>query len=156
MKIITTTLVAVCLTLGTFGAVTAEQRSGVNVGAELPPKIRGLLIKEMLGIDAASQQILSALAQGQHALVAAKAQQIHDSFILAQEMSAEDEQILHDTVPEGFLALDTAFHGLSDSLAEAARSEDSERQLQEFTKLTQACVACHSQYATERFPGLQP
>lgn len=154
MKMITTALAATCLTLGVLSTATAEQNTGVNVGAELPPNIRALLIEEMLGIDEASKKIHSALVQGQHEIVAEQAQKIHDSFIMDQQMTEEDKQILHDTVPEGFLALDQSFHKLSSDLADAARQEDTGAQLEQFSKLTESCVGCHNQYATERFPGL--
>lgn len=154
MKVITKVLAATCLTLGVLGTVTAENNTGVNVGAELPPNIRALLIEEMLGVDEASKKIHSALVQGQHEIVAEQAQKIHDSFIMEQQMTEEDTQILLDTAPKAFLALDESFHELSSALADAARKEDTEAQLSKFTELTQSCVGCHKQYANERFPGL--
>lgn len=124
------------------------------VGPELTPKLRGLLIKEMVQIDQAMQEIFSAIVRGQHATVADKGQAIHDSFILKQSLTKEDRQDLKAAVPPEFLQMDAHLHELSASLAEAGRSEDTPRQLELFSRMTDACVACHSTYTTDRFPGL--
>lgn len=154
MKMMAMTLASTVLAIGVFTTAIAEQPADTNVGSQLPPKIRGLLIQEMQGILEASQQIQAALVQGHHETVARKAQAIHDSFIMDQQMTAEDKQTLRDTVPKAFLQRDEALHELSASLAEAARSQDTKRELQQFSEMTQACVDCHSKYATGRFPGL--
>jgi cytochrome c553 len=124
------------------------------VSPDLTPKLQELLRKEMLSIEGASQQILSYLIAGDDARVAELAQQIHDSFILKQSMTPEDKQDLIAAVPEGFVSRDRAFHGMSKALAEAARDGDRARQNEEFGKMLGACTACHSAYATDRFPKL--
>lgn len=134
--------------------LSAEQSVGSNVGEQLPPKVRDLLIQEMQAILEASQQIQAAIVQGDHETVAGEGQAIHDSFIMEQQMTAEDEEAFLAIVPEAFLERDEALHELSAELAEAGRDRDTTRQLQHFFKLTQNCVDCHSLYATSRFPGL--
>lgn len=125
------------------------------VGPELTPKLRSLLIKEMVQIEQAMQDIFSAIIRGQHATVADKGQAIHDSFILKQSLTKEDRQDLKAAVPAEFLQMDAHLHELSASLAEAGRSEDTPRQLELFDRMADACVACHSTYTTDRFPGLE-
>ena len=138
----------------TAGSATAAEKvsTGVAVGSELPPEIKALLVKEMQAVLAATQTIVEAMVQGQHEIIAEKAQAIHDSFILKQEMSAEDRQVLLDTVPPAFVKKDRAFHELSARLAEAARQKDVVLQQAIFSQMINACVVCHSSHAADRFP----
>lgn len=154
MNTIITALAFALLGLGTLASASAEQSNGINIGEQLPPKVRGLLIEEMLGILGASQTIQSAIVQGEHEIVAKEAQAIHDSFIMAQEMTEEDEQALLAAVPEDFLVQDEALHKLSEELAEAARNKDTALQVQHFNQMIEDCVQCHKEYASARFPGL--
>ena len=141
------------LAMGASAAAGTKQTAGINVGAELPPKLRTLLIQEMQAIDEASQQIHAAIVQGHHETVALKAQAIHDSFIMAQQMTPADEAALLAAVPKAFLASDEELHELSARLAEAGRTRDTARQMQLFSEMTKGCVGCHTAYATARFPG---
>lgn len=154
MKTTTIVIVFALLGFGTLATANAEQSSGINIGEQLPPKVRGLLIEEMLGILDASQKIQAAIVQGDHQTVAKQAQAIHDSFIMAQEMTEEDESALLAVVPEDFLVQDEALHKLSEELAEAARDKNTTLQLQQFNQMIEGCVRCHSDYASARFPGL--
>ena len=99
--------------------------------------------------------IHSAMVMGQHESVAANAQQIHDSFILQQELSEQDRKDLMSAVPEGFIKLDKEFHKLAASLAEAGRNEDTKEQHKLFSKMTGNCIQCHSKYVSDRFPGVK-
>ncbi|SDG01013.1 Cytochrome C' [Limimonas halophila] len=123
------------------------------VGPKLPAKVRGLLIQEMNAVLDATHDILDALVRGRDEVVAEKAQAIHDSFILKQEMTAADRRAFRDAVPEAFVARDKAFHELTADLAEAARDRDRARQHRLFRDMTEACTACHARYAPNRFPG---
>ncbi len=124
------------------------------VGSRMPPKLRGLLIQEMLALLDASKQIMEALMRGQNDLVARNAKAIHDSFILEQGMSDSDRQAFHDSVPHAFIERDQALHDLSERLANAAREGDQLAQRKLFTEMLNACVACHAAHATDRFPNL--
>lgn len=136
-----------------FGTLAAEAPSASAVGASLPPEVRALLIQEMNAILAASQDILDALVRGEDALVAERAQAIHDRFIMHEQMTAADREALHHAVPDAFLERDRAFHALSAQLAEAARAGDEDRQRRLFSEMIEACTGCHSRYASDRFPG---
>lgn len=139
---------AACIALG--GLALAQ--SAEPVSPKLTPKLQDLLRKEMLSINDASQQILAAMVTGDDARVAELAQQIHDSFILRQSMTPEDKADLMAAVPEGFVQQDRAFHKISAALAQAARGGDQARQQEHFSRMIEACSACHAQYATDRFP----
>ena len=138
-----------------FGVSSVAMAQEVKpVSPELTAKLRDLLRKEMLSIETASKQILSALIAGEDEHVAELAQQIHDSFILKQSMTAEDKKDLMGAVPENFVTRDRAFHKIAAALAEAGREGDRAGQHMEFGRMIDACSACHVLYATDRFPKL--
>jgi len=124
------------------------------VGPKLTPKLQDLLRQEMAQVLAASQDILGAVVAGDHAMVAERAQQIHDSFILQQSLIEQDREDLMAAVPPEFVELDRAFHQMSGELAAAGRAEDATREVATFNQMTDTCVACHGRFAADRFPGL--
>lgn len=146
----------IMLCLSSPSVFAADDDNEARVGSNLPPRIRGLLIREMVAVLDASQKIVDALVRGQDALVAQHAQAIHDSFILEQEMSEADMETLVASVPQSFLEKDEAFHKLSADLAAAAREGNREKQLDLFNILINSCVDCHVQHAQDRFPDLAP
>lgn len=135
--------------------VAASAQGADPVGPALTPKLRSLLQQEMQHVLQAHQQILTAMVMGDHAGVADKAQQIHDSFILEQSLTPQDIEDLEKAVPEQFMALDRAFHELALSLVQAANADDAQHEVRYFNEMTNACVECHSQFVTDRFPGLK-
>ena len=143
--------------IGIFLLLTAASSAADQpVGPKLTSKLRDLLRQEMASVLLASQDILGALAIGDHAIVAEQAQQIHDSFILQQSLTEQDKQDLMAAVPPEFVALDRAFHETSAELAAAARAENVADELSTFAQMTEACIACHGRFAPDRFPGLAP
>lgn len=145
---------AAMILLLTSSAALAEP-SPADVGPDLPPKIRALLIKEMNAILGATQTVLGALVRGQHQVVAEQAKAIHESFILKQAMTETDRRALLNAVPQAFVERDRSFHALSAELAEAAKRRDSREQQRLLAELVQACVECHAQHAAGRFPGFE-
>ncbi len=129
-----------------------ESKSDHAIGSQLPDSIRSLLIEEMQAITQGMSQILLGLVSANHELVAQQAQNIHDSFIMAQKMTDEQNRILKNTLSPAFIEKDQAFHQLSAELAEAARAGNTQQQLQYYQSMQAACVACHQQHATDRFP----
>lgn len=141
--------VAVILALAT----PAESAEPQPVGPKLTPKLRKLLAEEMRAVNHASQQIVAALAAGDHAAVAKSAQQIHDSFILEKRLTDKDRHDLEAAVPPAFLELDGAFHVTAAKLAETARHKDIELQAYYFGRILEMCQTCHSKFASDRFPA---
>lgn len=136
------------------GSATAQEIKPIS--PNLTPKLQDMLRQEMLSIEDASKDILSALIAGEDGRVAELAQRIHDSFIMKQSMTPEDKQDLMAAAPKDFISRDQAFHALSAELAQAARDGDRSAQQQKFGRMIEACAACHAVYATDRFPGLLP
>lgn len=122
------------------------------VTPKLTDKLRQLLQEEMRAVQGAMTSIHSAMVMGQHAAVAERAQQIHDSFILQQSLTEQDRADLMSAVPTGFIDLDKEFHKLAASLADAGRNEDTKEQRILFSKMTRSCIECHGTYVSDRFP----
>jgi len=118
------------------------------------PELRQLLQQEMQALKEAMAVLSQALPQGEWHAVAETAGQIHDSFIFQQKLTAKDRETLHQTLPEGFIRQDRAFHQQARKLQHAAESQDAELSLFYYSKMLESCVACHSQFATHRFPSL--
>lgn len=133
------------------GAAYAKETGAV--GPKLTPKLRGLLVEEMKSVKQATGQILDALVVGDHALVADMGNRIHESFILKQKLTKQDEKDLVAAVPPEFLKMDADFHTAAKKLAVAAEAKDYELQRFYFGRLVESCQACHSQYVTDRFPA---
>ncbi len=141
---------AVLLALAILPAESAEPQP---VGPKLTPKLKKLLAEEMRAVNHASQQIVAALAAGDHAAVAKAAQQIHDSFILEKKLTDKDKHDLETAVPPAFLDLDGAFHLMAARLAESARYKDGDLETHYFGRMLEMCQTCHSRFASDRFPG---
>ncbi len=144
-------LLFISLLVLAFNGCSPEQ-SAEPVAPKLAPKIQDLLRKEMVSINDASQEIFAALIAGDDERVALLAQQIHDSFILEQSMTAEDKAHLMAVAPKGFLEMDKNFHEISAALARAASAGNKPLQQLQFGRMIEACTSCHAQYATDQFP----
>lgn len=133
------------------------RRPGPEVNPlDLPPKLAGLLRREMIELDTGMHTLHSALVRGDGERAAETAQKIHDSFILKRELSKEELKTLVSQLPKDFVKRDRALHETSAELAEAARQDDFETAAERYGEMTRACVGCHSAHAAERFPGMAP
>ena len=108
----------------------------------------------MHSISEAMGRIHTAVLTGDHATVAEEARNIHDSFVLAQELTEAQRTEIGTTLPAGFVAADRAFHELSGKLMQAGEQNDPALERLWFEEMTRACQACHQEYAPGRFPGL--
>ena len=117
----------------------------------LSPEIRVLLQKEMRAIEGGMKVIVSANAAGDTEQIARIARQIQDGFILKQHLTKYQKHELHSKLPPGFLKRDKEFHYMAGMLAHVAEKNKSELVGFYYSKLFEACVSCHSVYATHRF-----
>lgn len=141
-----------------FAGIAVAQEStsnNVDVGDELPPHVRTLLIQEMQAVLTATQTVMEGIVKGQHEIVAEQAEGIHNSIILKQKMTPADREAFKAVVPDAFVQRDRAFHQLSADLAKAARAEDQVQERVLFGQMVEACAGCHSEYARGRFSGLK-
>lgn len=119
---------------------------------ELPDSLLSALRAEMQQIEAAMGSLLSQLAQAQAAPAAATARNIENTFILKQELSEAALQQLVSLLPGPFLTLDRGFHENAARLATAAEKGDFNGAIDLYNQMSRACINCHQQYATKRFP----
>ncbi|PPK50378.1 cytochrome c [Marinobacter persicus] len=135
-------------------AVSTSSLAAEPVTPKLTDKLSRLLQEEMRSVQTAMGTIHSGMVMGQHEAVATNAQKIHDSFILQQKLTDQDRKDLMSAVPKGFIKLDKEFHKLAASLAEAGKNQNTAEQREIFDKMTGNCIQCHSQYVSDRFPGV--
>ena len=80
---------------------------------------------------------------------------IHDSYILKQKLTKAQAEELHRTLPVSFQEMDQVLHRYAAKLARAAKNKNAELTVFYFYKMTDACLGCHTRYATHRFPDLK-
>ena len=142
------------LVLFALTAVSATAGNEGPVGPRLTPKLKELIVQEMQLVLQASGQIYMAIVTGDHETVATQAIKIHDSFIMKRSLTEQDKKDLIEAVPPAFIALDAKLHETAARLAHAAEQKDVELETVFFAKMTEACVSCHTAYASDRFPSL--
>lgn len=151
--------VAAAVVTAGFAINPVNAKEAAPIGPKLTPRLKQMLSEEMLSVKQASKQILDGLIVGDHSLVAAQAQQIHDSFILARALTEQDKKDLMKAAAPEFLVLDGQFHATAKKLSEAALHKDYELQRFYYSRLVDSCQTCHTQFATDKFPafsGAQP
>ena len=135
---------------------TAQHEHAAPAGKpaiEFSAELTALLSEEMLAIEQGIGTLMTAMAAGEWPRVAETAEKIEKSYILAQRLTAEQREELERALPPRFKSLDSVFHRAAGRLAKAARERDAELAVFHSYKLMEACVECHSAYASERFPG---
>lgn len=116
--------------------------------------LQSLLGEEMVAIENGMKSLVPAIASGEWEKVASIAQNISNSFIMKQKLTTAQKDELHRALPSQFIEMDQDFHNSAGMLAHAAGMKNADVVNFYFFKLNSACVACHSKYATQRFPGL--
>ena len=141
---------------GSTMAGNEDHTAGRQAGNEihLPADLRHLLRQEMVAIENAMKTLIPAISSGDWGAVNAIAQKISDSFIMKQKLTPAQKEELHRVLPHRFIEMDQDFHSSAGMLAHAAEMKNADVVNFYFYKLNNACVECHSQYATQRFPGL--
>lgn len=140
--------------LGTPSVLLAQTPDATLATEALSPSTRSLLIQEMQVLAAAVGRIHRAMVMGEHRTVAAESKAIHDSFVLAKELSESQRREIQTRLPPRFVSADQNFHELSARLVNAATQEDVRLERFWFDEMTRACLACHQTFAGKRFPGL--
>jgi hypothetical protein len=124
-----------------------------NVGVEgLSTEVRTVLTQEMVVVDLAMKNIISANAEGDLEKIASIAKQIKDSFILKKSLTKHQKHELHSKLPIDFINQDKEFHYMAGMLEHAADMKKSELINFYYSKLFEACSSCHKVHAKHRFP----
>lgn len=130
---------------------------GHSSGIEsLSPELRELLKKEMQALQNGMMSVIPAYTSGDWSEIESIAHKMKSSYILKQSLTDEQVKELHTSLPESFIKLDQKFHYLSGMLEHAAKNEKIELIGFYFSKLSESCVSCHTQYATHKFPAFAP
>lgn len=135
------------------GHATKEEHSGVEA---LSPELREVLKKEMLALEKGMMSVIPAYISGDWNEIENIAHKMKGSYILKQSLTDAQANELHTVLPESFIALDHQFHYLAGMLEHAAKNEKAELVGFYFSKLSEACVSCHTQYAAHKFPAFSP
>lgn len=88
--------------------------------------------------------------------MAEEARNIHDSFVLQQELFNAQRKELGTELSPDFIKADQAFHVLAERLAQAGEHGNPALERLWFQEMTRSCQACHTDYAGALFPGLVP
>lgn len=121
---------------------------------DVSPELKKILTEEMKAIQKGMQELIPAMASGDGLKVAEIGAKLEGSYIMAQKLSPKQMEELHQGLPEGFVAMDEEFHHFAGALTHAAYMKHWDMVALFYSKLTEACVNCHSAYAAEKFPGL--
>ena len=118
----------------------------------LSPELRALLKQEMLAIQEGMKNIVPAFASGNLKEVSGIAGKISKSFILKQKITDSQKHELHQKLPKGFILKDQQFHKDAGMLEHVSKKGHTELVGFYYSKLLESCIACHSEYASHRFP----
>lgn len=131
-----------------------DKKVGVLTGVEsLSPELRGLLSTEMKALEKGMISVIPAYIAGDWKTIEDIGVKMKNSYILRQHITKKQIAELHSVLPPSFIKLDKEFHYFAGMLSHAAKKQKSELVGFYFSKLSESCVSCHSQYATHRFSG---
>lgn len=119
---------------------------------KLSPGTTELLVQEMRELQTGMNKIVPALVAGKWQEIVSIGNQMKDSYIMKKSLTREQMHELHLSLPEEFQKLDHSFHESAGLLAQAASKQNYEQASYYYFKMTEACVNCHTLYATHKFP----
>lgn len=123
-----------------------------NSVSSLPPELQQLFSKEMVKLKQGMNEIMDAYVAGKWDEIVPIAKKMENSYVLRQGLSQDQMHELHSKLPKEFLKLDEKFHYYSGMLAHVSEKKKAELIGFYFSKMSEACVSCHSLYATKKFP----
>lgn len=131
--------------------------NGENSGiAALSPELRELFSREMVELQNGLVAIMPLYISGNLSEVATIARKMESSYVLKKNLSKSQVHELHSKLPSSFIELDKQFHYLAGMLEHVANMEKIELVGFYISKMSEACLGCHAEYATHRFPALAP
>lgn len=153
MRLIKNILLTSCCVLVLQGSViAAPAKQPLQLSAELMDLLRA----EMQALLGAVQTIPAGIATADWHRVAETSTKAGASYILAQKLTPQQRHELKTRLPDVFKHLDAAFHDEAEKLAAAAMQHDAQLSSFHYYRMLETCTACHTVYATTRFPGFAP
>ncbi|GEM_PF-620891 len=120
----------------------------------IPQEIKTLITQEMQALQQGMRELVPAIVSGNWSQLEGIGRQMRDSYIIKQKLTKAQKKVLHAALPEAFKKADQAFHRSAGMLSDAAKERNMEQVVFYYSEMTTACVNCHSQHATARFPAL--
>ena len=142
-------LILSILPLFSYAKSNTEKVSGVS---DLSIELKALFSQEMFALQEGLQQITKAYISGNWSTIESIALKMEQSYILKQNLTNQQMHQLHSLLSPSFLKLDGEFHYLAGMLNHSAKMKKVEMIGFYLSKMSETCVGCHSQYATEKFP----
>jgi hypothetical protein len=154
----------VSLTLAALlaGPFTACDRGPSIGGGEVPPdpalagvdaRYRLMLRQEMVQVEATARRLASHLVRGESELAAGAAAAIRDTLVLERSLTPAQREELRQQLPPGYRQHEEDFRRTAGALSAVAAAGDLEEGARLYGRLLDTCLACHSRYASGRFPG---
>lgn len=140
----------------------AENKEHDPVGSNLSgvinlsPELRNLFSQEMRHLQAGMIEIYPMYISGDWAGIIPVAKKMENSYVMKQSLTKKQMHELHSKLSNEFIELDQKFHYLSGMLGHAAKMKKPELVGFYFTKMNEACLSCHTKFATHKFPALLP
>ena len=135
------------------GSAVADESGTAPGEIQVSQELRDLLWAEMQEVAAASQAIPMYLATGDWLSVQRAGEQLRATYVMQKSLSEAQREELREKLPGQFKQLDLEFHERATKLAAAAADKDPELIAFHYYRMLETCVACHSAFATSRFPG---
>ncbi|MCF6193788.1 MAG: hypothetical protein L3J46_05595 [Kangiellaceae bacterium] len=126
-----------------------ESKTGIQ---NLSPKLQTLCKLEMQELVKGMSEINYAYISGDWELISKIAKNMENSYVLRKGLTKHQMHELHTQLPQGFLKLDEQFHYYSGMLSHASSMGKTELIGFYYSKMSESCVSCHSQYANRKFP----
>ena len=130
-----------------------QESSGI---AALSPGLRELFTREMVELQEGMMAITPLYISGNLDEIATIAGKMENSYVLKKNLSQSQVHELHSKLPGPFIELDQQFHYLAGMLEHVANVKKIELVGFYISRMSEACVRCHTEYATHRFPALAP
>ena len=134
----------------------ANEDASRYMSVKLPEDISELLKKEMNMILNEMKVLSQDVAMGNFESVEKSGRALQNGYIMKQKLTSEQKSILMQRLPKAFKELDYNFHRQAGLMADAAKQHNAELVNFYIFKMNEGCVACHSRFAVERFPGFNP
>ena len=155
LKLLIPLFIIILSSISCAGNKPVESNASANTPPpviKLSPDTAELLIQEMRELQAGMNKIVPALVAGKWQEIVIIGNQMKDSYIMKKSLTREQMHELHMSLPEDFQKLDHSFHESAGLLAQAASKQNYEQASYYYFKMTEACVNCHTLYATHKFP----
>ena len=133
-------------------AYAAEPHSATN-DLRLSPDLLTLLRVEMREVAGGVQGIALSIAEADWKSIQETTAKLRSSYIMEKQLTPANAAELDTALPHEFKGLDADFHERAEKLGAAAAAHDAELVVFHYSRLLEGCVACHSQFATSRFPA---